>query len=418
MLDKVEIIVKAGGGGDGVISFRREKFAPFGGPNGGIGGKGGDVIVKAEPSVTDLRRFNFRGIYRADDGRHGEGNTRHGRSGKDMVLGVPPGTIVSRRMEAGKDMMVADLEQSGQETVVAGGGKGGWGNTHFVSSTNQAPLISQKGEPGEEVIITLEMRIIADVGIIAYPNAGKSTLLTAASSAHPKIAEYPFTTLEPVLGVVEVGKGEFTLAEIPGLIEGAHLGKGLGHDFLRHAMRTKMFIHLIDASSPHPVEDMVQVNNELALYARELADKSQVVVLNKIDLPEVEARLPEIKAAFEDAGVSPQVISAMTGRGVPELMTNVAGTLKKLKAETPVKEPEKVFRPRPRPTVAVHKEGDIFVVEAPELERLVSKGGVTGLEIRWQLKRRFARVGVDKALQKAGIQPGDKVRCGRLEWEW
>ncbi len=293
------------------------------------------------------------------------------------------------------------------------------GNIHFATSTNQAPQIAQRGEPGEESAIILEMRLIADVGIIGYPNVGKSTLLAAASAAKPKIASYPFTTLEPVLGVVEVGDESFTLAEIPGLIEGAHLGRGLGHDFLRHAMRTKILIHLIDAGSSSPVEDMVRVNTELSLFDPTLALKPQLVVLNKIDLPGVQERLAEIKDAFGCAAIKPLFIAAATGRGVPELMAQAMKMLNKIAAEKEATEvPGKVFRPRPRVSVSVHREGDTFILSAPELERIVTRGGVAGPEVRWQLKRQFARLGVNKALEKAGVKPGDRVRCGNLEWEW
>ncbi|MBI4266868.1 MAG: GTPase ObgE [Chloroflexi bacterium] len=418
MFDRVEITVKGGRGGNGVISFRREKFIPFGGPDGGNGGAGGDVLIRADQSVTDLRRFKPKGVYRAEAGRHGSGNKKQGKEGKDLVLAVPLGTVVSGQTADGAPLF-ADLEQEGQEAVVAGGGKGGWGNAHFVSSVNQAPQIAQKGAPGEESSLILEMRLIADVGIIGYPNVGKSTLLSAASAARPKIADYPFTTIEPVLGVVELEKGSFTLAEIPGLIEGAHLGRGLGYDFLRHAMRTRMFIHLLDASSASPVEDMIRVNTELGLYAPSLAERPQIVVLNKIDLPGVRSRLAGIEAAFSSVAVSPLSISAATGEGVPGLMSRTMAMLHQLAVRGEAAAVAgKVFRPRPKVSLSVRKEGGVFVLEAPELERFVARGGLTGDEIRWQLRRHFARLGVNKALEKAGIKAGDRVRCGNLEWVW
>jgi GTP-binding protein len=302
---------------------------------------------------------------------------------------------------------------------VARGGKGGWGNTHFASSTNQAPRIAQRGEAGEEKSLILELRLIADVGIIGYPNVGKSTLLAAASAAKPKIASYPFTTCEPVLGVVEVGQQSFVLAEIPGLIEDAHLGRGLGHDFLRHIMRTRMLIHLIDGNAESPVEDMRRVNNELGLFDSALRQKPQLVAVNKIDLPQVRARLTEIKEAFNRAGINVRFLSAATGEGVPELM---AETMKMLSEVSPEKEaamkvPPKVFRPQPR-GVFVHKEGDIFVVEVCGLERIVAEKGIATAQVRSQLKKQLDRLGVSRALQRAGIKPGDKVRCGSLELEW
>jgi len=421
MFDRAEITVRAGDGGDGVVSFRREKFVPFGGPDGGDGGDGGDVVIKADSSVTSLRIFKRKRFYRAADGRNGGGKKKHGKSGEDLILTVPIGTVVLHKTQIGGDALSADLEQPGQQVMVAKGGKGGLGNTHFTSSTNQAPRIAQKGEAGEENSIILELRLIADVGIIGYPNVGKSTLLAAASAAKPKIASYPFTTREPILGVVEVGQRSLVLAEIPGLIDGAHLGRGLGHDFLRHIARTKMLIHLIDGSSASPVEDMRQVNDELKLYDSALALKPQLVVVNKIDLPQVQARLAELKDTFGNAGAIPLFISAATGEGVSELMAETMKVLSQVtvKAEAGGRIPMKVFRPQPRATGArVHKEGDTFVVVAPELERIVPRTGVTSPEVYQQLKRQLDRLGVSKALEKAGVKPGDRVRCGNLEWGW
>jgi len=416
----VEIRVKAGDGGNGMISFRREKFVPFGGPDGGNGGKGGNVIVKADGSVTSLRRFRWKRLYIAEDGGNGGGKRKHGGSGENLVLAVPLGTVVSHKMEASAGVFIADLEQAGEEVVVAGGGRGGWGNTHFVSSTNQAPHIAQKGEHGEEHSILLEMRLIADVGIIGYPNAGKSTLLSVASAARPKIDSYPFTTIEPVLGLVEVGRECFVMAEIPGLIEGAHLGRGLGHDFLRHILRTKILIHLISGSSESPPEDMMRVNEELALFDPALAQKPQIIALNKIDLPEVQARLDEIRGAFSSAGIKAFHISAATGQGVTELMAETMRTLEGVATEVEwIEMPKKVFRPQPREADAmVSRVGDEFVLSVPELERIVVGAGASDYEVRLQLKKQLTRMGISKALEKAGIKPGDKVRCGNLEWEW
>lgn len=416
MIDNIEIVPHGGKGGDGSVSFRRAKFVPFGGPDGGNGGRGGNVVVIADPSTTDLRRFNPKGQYCADDGRHGEGNDRQGKNGKDLVLRVPPGTIVKATGDGGEPV-VTDLEEAGHEVVLARGGKGGWGNAHFTTSTNQAPKIAQRGALGEKSHVTLEMRLIADVGIIGYPNAGKSTLLAAASAARPKIASYPFTTLEPVLGVVEVGKGSFTLAEIPGLIEGAHVGKGLGHDFLRHAMRTRLFIHLVDASASSPIENMASVNTEISLYDPALAARPQVVALNKIDLPEAAKRIPELQQALRGMGIESSLVSAVTLDGVPELMGRVGEKLAEL-AKPSVEAPPKVFRPRPREAISVSRDGDTFILNAPDLQRIFTVGGVTGSEVRWQLRRMFARMGVDRALRQAGAKSGDKVRCGNLEWEW
>jgi len=421
MYDRAEIRVRAGTGGNGVVSFRQEKFVPFGGPDGGDGGDGGDVIMMADGSVTSLRVFERKRFYRAADGGSGKGKKKHGKKGKNLILTVPVGTVVLYKTQVGGDAAIADLEQPGQQTVIARGGKGGLGNTHFASATNQAPQIAQRGEAGEENSVILELRLIADVGIIGYPNVGKSTLLAACSAAKPKIASYPFTTLEPILGLVEVGQRSFVVAEIPGLIDGAHLGRGLGHDFLRHITRTKILIHLIDGSSASPVEDMIQVNAELSLYDSALAQKPQLMVVNKIDLPQVQAQLTEIKDAFGAVGASPLFISAATGEGVSELMAEVMETVSQVAVERGAGEKivRKVFHPQPRVAgPSVHKDGDTFVVVAPELERIVARTEVSSPEVRWQIRRQFTRLGVSKALEKAGVKPGDKVRCGNLEWEW
>ena len=422
MIDYVVIMVKSGSGGSGAISFRREKFVPFGGPDGGDGGDGGSVIVKADASVTDLRQFQRKRHYLAEDGGSGRGKNKHGRRGKDRVLLVPVGTVVSYQNVVDGDAFIADLEVSGQQVVVAEGGKGGWGNTHYACSTDQAPEFAQKGEPGDENSIILEMRLIADVGIIGLPNAGKSTLLAAASAAKPKIASYPFTTLEPVLGVVEIGQQRFVLAEIPGLIEDAHIGRGLGHDFLRHILRTRMLLHLIDGGSLKPLDEMDRVNEEITLYDSALVRKPQLVAVNKIDLPHVRSRLTMIKQDFNNAGVDVHFISATTGEGVTELVKSVGNRLEELKARREAAEPavaRKVFQPRPKVDgISVHRDGDTYVVAAPGLERLTTRGGTSGAELRWQLKRYLTRLGVNRALERAGVRSGDKVRCGSLEWEW
>ncbi len=421
MFDLVALTVKAGRGGDGAVSFRREKFVPYGGPDGGNGGRGGDVIVVAETSVSSLRRFRQKRSFRAGAGENGGRRQKHGKNGESVVLEVPVGTLVTQKTSLEDDWLLADLEKAGQKVVVARGGRGGLGNIHFKSPTNQAPRIAQSGDAAEENEIILEMRLIADVGIIGYPNAGKSTLLAAASAARPKIASYPFTTLEPVLGMVEVGVKGFVMAEIPGLIEKAHLGRGLGHDFLRHSLRTKILIHLVDGSEELPVANMMQVNAELALFDSALIQKPQLVVVNKIDLPPVTARMEEMKGEFGSAGTALHFISAETGQGVKELMTAAMAMLAKLAARqaavTSVS--RKVFRPQPRGGVgSVWKDGEVYVVEVAGMARLITPGGVATSEVSWHLKKQLERLGVRKILEKAGIKPGDKVRCGNIELEW
>jgi GTP-binding protein len=421
LYDRVEISVKAGDGGDGVVSFRREKYVPFGGPDGGDGGDGGNVVIKADSGITDLKMYRQHKLYKAEKGENGKGQKKHGKSGNDLVLLVPVGTIALGISGTAEELLIADCEEPGQEEIVALGGRGGQGNTHFATSTNQAPRIAQKGEKGEERTLVLEMRLIADVGIIGFPNAGKSTLLSKVSAAHPKIAAYPFTTLEPVLGVVEAGMDEFIIAEIPGLVEGAHLGKGLGHDFLRHIVRTRVLIHLVDGTSETPVEDMIRVNNELNLYDPELARKPQIVAVNKIDLPGMKDRLDDIETEFGHAGVSVLFISAETGAGIQYLVDETRDLLEKSgnRIRAGKKVPSAVFHPQPRQTEAtIKKDGDIYVVNSPDLERIITGVDMTSDEVRRQLQRPMSRYGVTRALEKAGINPGDKVRCGDYEWEW
>ncbi|MFC1966625.1 GTPase ObgE, partial [Chloroflexota bacterium] len=382
---------------------------------------GGDVVLEADQGVSDLRAFKPKRLYKAAKGENGRGQKKHGKKGEDLVLSVPAGVVALGELGAAGVGVIADLERSGQQAVVARGGRGGLGNVHYVSSTNQASRIAQKGEAGEGFSITLELRLIADVGIIGYPNVGKSTLLSAASAAKPRIADYPFTTREPVLGVVEVGQQIFVLAEIPGLIDGAHRGRGLGHDFLRHITRTRVLIHVVDGSSVSPLEDMIRVNTELSLFDSTLTLKPQLVVVNKIDLPQVQARLDEIKAAFADAGTPLLCVSAETGEGVGELMAEVVKVLNRVAAERKAGKQisRAVFRPQPKSSGArVYKDGDTFAVEAPALERIIARVDMTNPEVRWQIRSQLDRLGVSKALEKAGVKPGNKVRCGHAEWEW
>jgi GTP-binding protein len=417
MIDRAEIVVRAGDGGRGAISFRREKFVPYGGPDGGDGGRGGDVIIRADASVATLRRYQQKKYYRAEGGTSGRGQKKHGRNGQAAILLVPAGTLVVEKM--GEGSLLADLELAGREVAAARGGRGGRGNVHFASSTNQAPGVAEKGETGEEKVLILEMRLIADVGVIGYPNVGKSTLLSSASAARPEIAGYAFTTREPALGVVETGQASFVLAEIPGLIEDAHLGRGLGHDFLRHAMRTRALLHLVDGASQSPVEDMIQVNSELALFDTALARKPQRVAVNKIDLPSVRERREELTQAFRQAGIDVSFVSAATGEGVDRLMAEMATLLHRVPEREVEPVPRRVFRPEPRAErTRVRKEGGVYIVSAPELERLITGGSLGSAELRALLKQRLTGLGITKALEKAGIRPGDKVRCGSLEWEW
>lgn len=417
MIDRVEVHVQAGDGGNGVVSFRREKYVPFGGPDGGNGGRGGSVHLMADAQLSTLYSMSRRKHLKAGTGGNGLGKKMQGKQGEDLLVKVPMGTLVYRRSN-GDTVLIADLVADGQQEVVARGGRGGVGNTHFATSTNQAPRIAQKGEPGEEAWLILELKLVADVGIIGYPSVGKSTLLAAASAARPKIAEYPFTTQEPVLGVVVVGNHSFVLAEIPGLIEGAHRGAGLGHYFLRHAERTRLLIHLLDGTSDSPLADMESVNRELALFNPTLGLRPQIAAVNKIDLPEVEARIPELREQLGKVKRPLHFVSAATTAGVRQLMARAAGMLEDLDQRAPEAAPA-VFRPQPRDkTVLVSREGNVFVVSLPEAESLIARMDLTSAEARSYLKRQLVRMGVGAALKKAGAGSGDRVRVGEMELDW
>jgi GTP-binding protein len=314
------------------VAFRREKFVPKGGPSGGDGGKGGDVVLEADRNVHTLLDFKYKRHYRAERGRHGEGNKRSGKSGEDLVIKVPVGTLV-KDAESGE--VLGDLTEHGQRLVVARGGRGGRGNAAFATPTRRAPDFAEPGQPGEERWIELELKLLADVGLVGFPNAGKSTLLSRISAAKPEIADYPFTTLRPILGVARVGDFSFVVADIPGLIEGAHKGKGLGHEFLRHVERTKLLLHLVDLSNPQlePEEAFEKINRELALYSQELTRKPQVVVGTKLDVLTDRKKLERVKRYFEERGYPFFAISAVSGEGLKELLNFVAEKLKRMKEE-------------------------------------------------------------------------------------
>ena len=347
-MDRVDIVVYGGSGGDGVVSFHHEKFIPLGGPDGGDGGKGGSVYLTADRSIDTLKQFKGKRRFKAASGKDGGKQKKHGSKGDDLMVKVPLGTMVFLN-DNEEEILLADLSQKGQKVLVAKGGRGGLGNVHFATSRNQAPKTATRGEPGDEHRLLLDLRLIADAGIIGYPNAGKSTLLAALSKARPKIADYPFTTIEPALGVVTSGMETFVLAEIPGLVDGAHLGRGLGYEFLRHAERTKILLHLLDGSSPNVMDNMNGLNRELALYKPEMAQKPQLVVVNKIDLPDVQARIPDMRRVFKSLGIDAFFISAITGQGLSELVPEIMKMLQQLGSiQVGPEVPVPVFRPKPK----------------------------------------------------------------------
>jgi len=419
LLDRVEIEAQAGDGGNGVVSFRREKYVPRGGPDGGDGGRGGSVVLVANPALTTLAGFRRCRRYQAERGRHGEGGKRHGRSGEDLLIAVPVGTIVRRAAPDGSGEVVADLTVAGQRVVVVKGGRGGRGNARFATSTRQAPRIAEHGQRGEQAHLILDLKLLSDVGIVGLPNAGKSTLLRAVSAARPKVADYPFTTLEPVLGVVEVGYESFVLADLPGIIEGAHEGAGLGHQFLRHVERTRVLVHLLDGSRPDPVADLETLNRELAWYSEELQHKRQQVVVNKLDMPEVRARLVELDARLRTLGHDSLFISAATGEGVPDLLRRLLELLSAMEVPEPLSAEVPVLRPRGRqPRFTVSKGVGLFMVEGEGPVSLVEMMGLESEEARLEVRRRLTRMGVVSALRRAGARAGDRVRFGSVEMEW
>jgi GTP-binding protein len=419
LIDRVEIIVKAGDGGNGVISFRREKYIPFGGPDGGDGGDGGSVILKADRNENTLLKYHQgKKKFTAGHGAKGASKKMHGRNGGDLILPVPLGTLVFSIETPGRRLL-SDLIGDGQYIVIAHGGRGGKGNVHFTSSTNQAPRIAQKGDVGEGLSLILELKLLGDVGIIGHPSVGKSTLLAAASAARPKIAEYHFTTKEPVLGVVSVGDRTFVLVEIPGLLEGAHRGVGLGHDFLRHAERTRVLIHLIDGSSADPEADMEQVNKELALFNADLAAKPQIIAINKIDIPDVRDRVPELKRQLKRTGLPLHFISAATREGVAPLMAAACQMIDTVVPIEAKKEEVKVFRPLPqRERIEVMREGEVFVVSFQKAVKLIERMDISNQEARAYIWIQLSSMGVVGALKKAGAVPGAVVRFGKIDLEW
>lgn len=335
-IDEAKIYAKAGDGGRGCVSFRREKHVPRGGPNGGDGGKGGDVVFVADAQLSSLLDFRYKRHYTAKRGEHGMGSQRDGRSGEDLMIRVPAGTVI-RDQHTGE--VLADLTEDGSEFTALKGGRGGKGNKHFATSTHQAPRFAQPGEPGEERELTLELKLLADVGIIGFPNAGKSTLISVISAAKPKVADYPFTTLTPNLGVVRYGEfGSFVVADIPGLVEGAHEGKGLGVRFLKHLERTRVFVHVLDLSPEtgrDPAEDFRAVNIELEAFKGELATRPQVVALNKVDITEARELVPGLLNFFRPSGIKVFPVSAATGEGIKELVEHVGAIVERTKkAET------------------------------------------------------------------------------------
>ncbi|MFZ5352936.1 MAG: GTPase ObgE [Bacillota bacterium] len=421
-VDVAKIFIKAGDGGNGRISFRREKYVPNGGPDGGDGGNGGDIVLAADDNLRTLMDFRYKRKHLAENGEQGGSNNSFGKSGEDMVIKVPVGTII-RDAETG--LIIGDLKLPGSSIIAAKGGKGGKGNAQFATPTRQAPRFAQPGEKGEERWIELELKLLADVGLVGFPNVGKSTFLSIVTSARPKIANYHFTTLVPNLGVVDLGSGRsFVVADIPGLIEGAHAGVGLGHDFLRHVERTKVLIHIIDVSGTEgrdPYEDFIKINEELKLYNEKLASKPQIVVCNKMDLPDARDNYEKIKERLAAHGFEVYAISAATMQGIEPLMNKVYNMLEQLKdIEEPVEEISELLYHKytDEKPYNIRKENGVFIVEGKLVDQLLESVNLDDNDSIKYFQKVLRKRGIVDELKQMGVQDGDTVKMYDLEFEY
>ena len=423
--DRAKIFIRSGKGGDGHVSFRRELFVPNGGPDGGDGGKGGDVIFEVDEGLTNLSEYRHRAKFTAEPGEQGGKKRCHGANGKNLILKVPAGTII-REAESGK--VIADMSGDNKRQVILKGGRGGQGNMHYATATMQVPKYAQPGQAAQELWVNLELKVIADVGLVGFPNVGKSTLLSRVSNAKPKIANYHFTTLNPMQGVVDLGDGSsFIMADIPGLIEGASEGVGLGHEFLRHVERTKILLHVVDAASTEgrdPIDDIYKINEELKNYNEELASRPQIIAANKTDViySEDEDPVEKIRAEFEPQGIKVFPISAVSGKGVKELLSYIWEVLKELPQEPVVFEQEYfpgAYNSNDNLSYTVEQlDEHTFVVEGPKIEKML---GYTNLDSEkgFLFFQNFLKnTGILKDLEAAGIQDGDTVRMYGLQFDY
>lgn len=419
--DYTKIHVKAGDGGNGVVAFRREKYVPYGGPAGGDGGNGGSIILEADEGLRTLVDFRYRSHYKGDRGEHGSGKKQHGKNAEDKILKVPVGTVVK---DSETNTIIADLTKAGQRVVVAKGGKGGRGNARFVSSTHRVPTLAENGDLGEERWIILELKLLADVGLVGFPNVGKSTIISRVSEAKPKIADYHFTTITPNLGVVRVGEGRsFVMADIPGLIEGAAEGAGLGHRFLRHTERTKVLVHVLDISgseSRNPLEDFRIVNNELKQYSHFLTERPMLVAANKTDLPGAENNLKLIREELKEYEIFP--ISAATGEGLQSLIYRLADILDEIGEieEVPQVEEEqmRMVKVEDTPKFFIEQEGNLFIVSGPEIDKHWARTNFANEEAVNRFLQILDAMGVVKELRRKGAKDGDVVRVKNLEFDF
>ena len=419
--DYAKITIKSGNGGDGAVTFRREKYVAAGGPDGGDGGRGGSIYFKVDPNANTLIDFRFTKKFKAQDGENGSGGHKYGKSGEDLYINVPIGTII-KDAETGK--VVADLSQEGQVELVLKGGRGGKGNSHFATATRQVPRFAQAGEDGEEKEIILELKLLADVGLLGFPNVGKSTFLSVVTDAKPKIANYHFTTIEPNLGVVKTKNGEsFVIADIPGIIEGASEGVGLGIQFLRHVERTRLLLHVIDVSGIEgrdPVQDFYTINEELKSYSEKLSTRKQIIVASKIDIMQDETGLNALKELAQKEGLELFQISGVTGQGLSELLNRVTEVLKTLPKEELVEVEERVVYTleEDKDEWTVRKEGEMFIIEGKAINRLMGRINIDDNESMYYFQKNLKSMGIEAELKRQGIQEGDLVKVLNWTFEW
>ncbi len=420
--DSAKINVKAGNGGNGCVSFHREKYVAAGGPDGGDGGKGGDVIFEVDEGLNTLIDFKYKKNFKAQSGEDGGTSNCSGKNGMDLIIKVPLGTIIK---DEDTGVVLVDMIKQGQRCVIAKGGKGGRGNQHFATPTRQIPNFAKSGDIGEEYSLILEMKVIADVGLIGFPNVGKSTILSMVSAARPKIANYHFTTLVPNLGVVKIDQGKsFVIADIPGLIEGASEGVGLGHEFLRHVERTKLLVHVVDVSEiegRNAIEDFETINKELLRYNELLASRPQIVAANKMDIPGTEEKYAFFKAELENRGYKVFGISAATNKGLKELMYYVSNTLSTLPDTILIdenKDEEVVYTAKDEKPFEIHIDNGVYVVEGNWLRKVLGSTNITNFESLQYFQRALKKKGVISALEEMGIQEGDTVRIYDTEFDY
>ncbi len=419
-IDTSKIFIQAGKGGDGAVTFHREKYVAAGGPDGGDGGNGGNIIAIACKDISTLLDFRYKKKYAAEAGGNGRDGKRSGKNGEDLYIKVPCGTII-RDTESGK--VICDLKEDGEKFIIAKGGNGGWGNSHFATATRQTPKFAKAGLPGDEREITLELKLIADVGLLGFPNVGKSTFLSIVSEAKPKIANYHFTTLIPNLGVVRVGEGNsFVMADIPGIIEGAHQGVGLGHAFLRHVERTRILLHFVDVSGCEgrdPIEDVHIINDELVKYSQKLAEKPQVIVANKMDIPSFDDNFEKFKAQMEDEGYTVFAISAATHRGIDEVINYTSRML----AELPRDEEDDydyldLDEVRNNDSIEITVEDGIYIVEGMYVRKIVGSTNFDDYESLQYFQRALRKSGIIDMLEEKGIKEGDTVHMYGVEFDY